>query len=181
MEETIKKLLQYVTSVNPRFEFWWPIKNYPNYQVSSFGRVKNVRTKKLIKPSPGNHGYFRVNLYNKCIKKQLLVHQIVATTFLPTSNNKPYVDHIDRNHKNNHISNLRFATSQENGRNKSKQSNNKSGFAGVSWSSRRKKWEVRIGVGWKHLFVGYFDDINVAVERRRRAVRIHFGQFGCTE
>ena len=33
-------------------ELWLQIKRYPNYQVSSDGRIKNIKTGKILKPRP---------------------------------------------------------------------------------------------------------------------------------
>jgi hypothetical protein len=42
------------------------------------------------------------------------VHRLVAETFIENADNKPQVDHIDRNKSNNNISNLRWVTNREN-------------------------------------------------------------------
>ena len=57
-----------------------------------------------------SHGYRRV-----CIKcKTYLVHRLIAETFIPNPENKPCIDHIDRNRDNNDVSNLRWVTIKEN-------------------------------------------------------------------
>lgn len=42
------------------------------------------------------------------------VHRMVAELFIPNTENKPYVDHIDGNRYNNKVTNLRWATPSEN-------------------------------------------------------------------
>lgn len=54
-------------------------------------------------------GYRRVKIQGKTYK----VHRLVAETFIDNTENKPTVDHIDRNKSNNNVSNLRWATSKE--------------------------------------------------------------------
>lgn len=57
-----------------------------------------------------SHGYRRV-----CIKcKTYYIHRLVAETFIPNPENKPAIDHIDRNRDNNDVSNLRWVTIKEN-------------------------------------------------------------------
>lgn len=55
------------------------------------------------------YGYKRVKYKGKTYS----VHRLIAEAFLQNPDNKPTVDHINRNRSDNRISNLRFATSQE--------------------------------------------------------------------
>lgn len=57
-----------------------------------------------------SNGYRRVGIKGKTY----YVHRLIAETFLPNPENKPFIDHIDRNRANNDVSNLRWATAQEN-------------------------------------------------------------------
>ena len=56
--------------------------------------------------------------------------------------NKKCVDHIDRNPLNNHFLNLRYASYSENNQNKSKQSNNTTGYIGVSFNKSNNKCSI---------------------------------------
>lgn len=52
---------------------------------------------------------------NKFVKQiRYYVHRLVAETFIPNPNNYSEIDHIDRNKSNNHVSNLRWCSREEN-------------------------------------------------------------------
>lgn len=96
-------------------ETWKDIKGYEGlYQVSNIGNIKNIKRNKLLKLNTHKQGYNVVNLC-KCGKvKKYLVHRLVAEAFIPNTENKPQVNHIDGNKKNNNIDNLEFVTNSEN-------------------------------------------------------------------
>lgn len=75
----------------------------------------NVYNKyKIMKPFKSNGGYQRISLNNK----KYSVHRLVAETFLNNPDNKPYVDHINRDPFDNRLENLRWATGTENNMNR---------------------------------------------------------------
>ena len=93
-------------------ENWKEIENYNNYEVSSFGRVRNKNTGRFLKQS-NKGGYCSIGLSN--IKtKTFSVHQLVAKSFISNPENKQQVNHKDKNGLNNNITNLEWNTSQEN-------------------------------------------------------------------
>ena len=55
-----------------------------------------------------------MDLYKDTICKVYLVHRLVALAFIPNPDNKPEVDHINKNRIDNRIENLRWVTSKEN-------------------------------------------------------------------
>lgn len=65
------------------------------------------------KNTPDKDGYFRFHVDGKTRK----IHRMIAETFIPNPDNKPTVDHIDRDRQNNDVSNLRWATDTEQKRN----------------------------------------------------------------
>ena len=132
-------------------------KGYPNYMVSSFGNVMNTNTGRVLQPVTNNMGYYYVNLSKNTGAKHILIHRQVANAFLLNNSNKSCVDHIDHNPKNNNIRNLRFATHQENSRNISKRNDNTSGYIGVSYKKRDKKWMASITISGKQKHIGYFN------------------------
>ena len=73
-----------------------------------------------------------------------------------------FVDHKNLNKLDNRKSNLRFCNRFQSQSNRGLQNNNKSGYRGVSWNKKSKKWHVAI----KHLGIthelGFYDDKNEA-------------------
>lgn len=67
------------------------------------------------------------------------------------------VDHIDGDKGNNRSNNLRLATNLENSHNKKKHRNNTSGYKGVTWYARYRKWMASVVFKGKRYNVGYFD------------------------
>lgn len=66
------------------------------------------------------------------------------------------LDHINRQKTDNRVVNLREVTNSENAQNRLIQSNNTSGFRGVSWHKRDKLWYSRIVVDGKARLIGVF-------------------------
>lgn len=99
-----------------------PVQEYSElYEVSDLGDVRRIKTGRILKPSIDKAGYKRVNLSRigetKAIVKVYKVHRLVAMAFIPNPENKPQIDHIDGNPRNNAVPNLRWATASENQRN----------------------------------------------------------------
>lgn len=94
-------------------EEWKQIDGYDNYEVSTWGNVRNVKTGKLLKQQENHNGYLRVNLYKNGKSKHFGVHRLVAIAFIPNPYNKPTVNHIDEDKYNNHADNLEWATMRE--------------------------------------------------------------------
>lgn len=87
------------------------------------------------------------------------------------------IDHINHNPLDNRRCNLRICKQQENIMNKSIQSNNTSGVTGICWIKNRNKWLAQIYVNKKNKFLGYFNTKEEAIEARRQAEIIYFGEY----
>jgi HNH endonuclease/NUMOD4 motif len=84
------------------------------YQVSSLGRIKNVKTGHILSSKPRKDGYIGCSLFldNKT-QKCFSVHILVAKTFIPNEFNKETVNHINVKKHDNRVINLEWATQSE--------------------------------------------------------------------
>ena len=95
-------------------EIWKDIKDYEGYyEISSYGNVRNVKTKKILIGDQNNAGYRRVTLYTP-IKKRFFIHRLVAQHFCEGYQENLVVNHKDGNKLNNHYDNLEWVTRSEN-------------------------------------------------------------------
>ena len=99
-------------------EFWAEIEGYEGlYEVSDLGRVKSFKRNKtegeILRPVNDGRGYLHVGLFKNRVRKTMTIHRIVGKAFLPNQENKPTVDHINRDQTDNRACNLRFATHSE--------------------------------------------------------------------
>lgn len=129
-------------------EEWKDVVYCPDfYEVSNLG---NVRSKNRVSESYGGRmcsrkgrnrkfGGDRYALVDLCIegeRKTYSVHRLVALAFIPNPENLPEVDHIDRNTRNNCVSNLRWVSKCENQANRGIPKNNKSGEKYISYPTK---------------------------------------------
>lgn len=85
-------------------------KIFDNYIIYENGEIYSLKSNKKLKGILHNNGY----LYVRINKKQYSIHRLVAKTFISNLENKPQVNHIDGNKKNNKVENLEWCNASEN-------------------------------------------------------------------
>ena len=125
------------------------------YEVDEEGNVFSLnygntagKVKKL-KPRKNTHGYYQVGLWKDKKEKMHLVHRLVAIAFIANPDNKPQVDHINRNRLDNIVDNLQWVTNQQNSFNTSAK--------GCYHDKRSGKWQAYIYVNRKQISLKYHD------------------------
>ena len=91
-------------------EIWKPVTGFENfYEISNKGRIKSLRRKvniwngqrtleeRILAAATSPLGYKRICLRNGKNKRRVFLHRLVAYEFIPNTDNKPQIDHIDGN------------------------------------------------------------------------------------
>ena len=106
-------------------EIWKDIPEFPGYQVSNAGRVRSLRRTvkrgnftmnipETILRFGSSMGYYFVNLRKDGKSISVKVHKLVGLVFVENPLNRPEIDHINTNRKDNRPENLRWVTRHEN-------------------------------------------------------------------
>ena len=111
------------------------------YQVSSLGRVRNIRHNKNKILKPIYHArYYQITLSKNNIRIQYRIHRLVAEAFIENPKHLPMINHKDENPLNNNVENLEWCDASYNNNYKDKGkriSETKKGHA-VSKETREK-------------------------------------------
>ena len=99
-------------------EEWRIIEEAPEYEVSTTGKVRNIKNGNLIAGSIDKDGYTRVTLctkgpegdYEKCKRITRFRHRLVALAFIPNPDDLPCVNHKDEDKSNSNVDNLEWCT-----------------------------------------------------------------------
>lgn len=101
-------------------EEWREIEGFPNYRISSNGRIKSLNynktgCEKILTSHRLNNGYLGINLYDSSRKScNLLIHRLVAMAFIPNPNGYKIINHKDESRDNNSIGNLEWCNHKYN-------------------------------------------------------------------
>lgn len=109
-------------------EIWKPVNGFEGlYEISDHGRLLSLsrtvvrpngtlqkRNMHMIVPHDDGKGYLQTTLNLKDRRRIVYIHQLVAETFIVNPENKPEINHIDGNKKNNDVANLEWVTRSEN-------------------------------------------------------------------
>lgn len=83
------------------------------YSITDDGRLYSHRTEKWLKPNTDKYGYLYYVVSINSRRTTIKAHRAVALSFVPNPDNKPTVDHINGDRKDNRMCNLRWATHRE--------------------------------------------------------------------
>lgn len=166
-------------------EIWKDIPGYEGYyQVSDLGRIKSLsrkrvenqvksptRREKILKSGVDGIGYLNYKICIQGKNKTFTGHKLVAMAFLghvPDGTHKVVVDHINNIKTDNRLSNLQLITQREN---MSKDRKSVSKYTGVFFSKTKLKWETKLHINKKSVYLGVFEYENIAAEMYKKALK----------
>lgn len=91
---------------------------------------------------------------------------------------KLLVDHWNRNKLDNQRQNLRQATKSQNNINQGLRKDNSTGYKGVNFNKRSRKYVSRLQYQGNRICLGYFENAIDAAKAYNFAVIKYFGEFG---
>lgn len=155
------------------------LKEHLHYDPET-GLFRKIKTAKVnqeflgkVTGSIGGKGY----LYIRFSGFYCLAHRL-AWLYVHGSFPNGYVDHINGDKTDNRIANLRDCTNSENLHNRGLNKNNKTGFKGVSWKARDKKYFASIRLHGISHHLGCFDKAEDAHQAYASAVSRMIPDFG---
>lgn len=153
---------------------WLPIPGFEEYLCSEEGFIKPTSGRfkdRCLAGSVFKSGYRYVSLRNHNYR----VNRIVAMTFLPQPTQPTeslQVDHIDKDKLNNHASNLRWVSCQQNNANRnqrrliaSPQTNNKLGERYISLGKGTYKLKMKL-----YNEVSFHRTLEAAIQRKQELI-----------
>ena len=121
-------------------EEWKPAAGFPDYEVSSFGRVRRLTTRtsttagRILKPALHYRGYLQHGLALERKTKTVRLNRLICATFHgPAPSPQHEAAHEDGNPLNNCAANLRWSTKIENEQDKNSHGTRRRGMR-VSWA-----------------------------------------------
>ena len=159
-------------------EDWKTIEDFPEYQVSTLGRVKSLRfgKEKILKQRYNNYKYLCINLYKDGKSHTKTIHRLVAKAFLKPIVGKDEVDHINQNKSDNRLENLRWEN--DCGQNLNKPY--RLGVSGLRYIRQiNNKYRVYITRN-RVVYCEYFDTVEQAIVDRDRFLTIFYSTSPCS-
>ena len=90
------------------------VKGYDGYEVSNTGKIKSLKTNRLLTPQKNNCGYLYILLTDQNKKVKInLIHRLVFDSFIGIEDGLE-INHLDEDKENNRLDNLELITHEDN-------------------------------------------------------------------
>lgn len=137
--------------------FWLPNQKKPNWwNTKHANKVAGTKAARIGK----HRGY--VQIMTTIGNKMVYVRAHRLAWFISYGELPPEIDHLNGDRADNRLTNLRAANASMNLKNKKMYSTNSSGYTGVRWHKRDKKWVASGKIDNKYIHLGRFENIEIA-------------------
>jgi hypothetical protein len=166
--EVLRQLFRYEPETGHLYWLPRPLEMFPDERAMKSWNTNFAGARSfLFKES---HGYMSGKVFRKTYRAHRIIWAIVNGEW-PTG----HIDHINGDRADNRIENLRDVDRRSNQRNQKLSCRNTSGFAGVYFCKRQKRWSARIRAAkGQDLRLGTFNTKGEAIEARK-AAEIKYG------
>ena len=144
------------------------IEEFPNYSISSCGRVFN--RKRELKQKTQHQGYKQICLCKNGKSKMFSVHRLVGKEFIENPDNLPEVDHINRIKDDNRVENLRWISRSDNQQNKGDYKTNTSGHKYICYNKSKNSWKFEKTID-KKTYLKLSKDINELIKYKEEFLK----------
>lgn len=132
---------------------------------------------KILKRFAGHKSNGYLNIWYQ--GKHIGIHRFIWEAVYGKIPDGLHINHIDLDRANNCIDNLELVSHSQNQQWRNKNKNNTSGFKGVSWCKKAKKWVSRIKINRKSKFLGQFDTPEAAYAAYCKHAKYLNETYGC--
>ena len=143
-------------------EEWKKHPEYTTYYCSNLGNVRGPKGR-ILKSYCNSDGYHSITVYKDGIPINKRKARLVAQCFVPNNDNKPEVDHINRNRSDDRSENLRWVTDSENRMNTH---NRYDEMYGICWEPKRKTYKISFTFNKKTTNIGRAKTLEEAKQKR---------------
>lgn len=143
-------------------KLFWKERPPKHFKTDSYCERWNSRySGKEAMCSVHKNGYKTGCLDYKTTKAHRIIYKLV------TGEDPEFIDHENGVRTDNRFSNLRSVNKVVNGKNVKKSTRNTSGYIGVSFDKRLKKWNAYITHNGRKINIGFFEKLSCAVAARK--------------
>lgn len=129
------------------------------------GKFANKPAGSIFRPTKARTRYIRVKLNGR----SMYAHRILWEMLKGPIPKGMFIDHINGDGLDNRIDNLMLVNSADSAKNMPMQKKRTGKHHGVTESRSSGKWEARIGVNGRKIYLGTFESLEEAVSARKLA------------
>ena len=115
-----------------------------------------------------SQGYVKITVSGKMYAAHRLAWLYIHGYWPPLQ-----IDHINQIRSDNRIDNLRLATCAQNHQNRRRRTRSTSGFLGVTWHKRDRRWQAHIEINGAAKHLGLFVCLAKALRARKQAEQVY--------